>query len=156
MQSAIMSISAFWLRNPTLAGGRRAVLNGPSRERQQASSDWHRKHFVGLAIYFQFRSLSPRDDVFFLNLLSSRFSGLVQAHSPRSKSNFNKMWPFAIRILIVTPLVSCAAGPFFVTTSSNRYGPDGPWYAISIQLGTPPQHIDVYPSGIYESVILSK
>ena len=66
------------------------------------------------------------------------------------------MWLFAIAILIVIPHVWSAAAPFFVNTSSNVYGPDGPWYAISIQLGSPPQNLDIYPAGIYESIILSK
>ena len=46
--------------------------------------------------------------------------------------------------------------PFHVTPSHDSYGPDGPWYAVQVGLGTPPQAINLYPIGSYQSIIYSK
>ena len=59
-------------------------------------------------------------------------------------------------LLTLASFGSCTSSPFLLLISPNSYGLDGPWHAISIQLGTPPQTLDVYPAGIWESVILAK
>ena len=45
--------------------------------------------------------------------------------------------------------------PLQVPTSSQVYGPDGPWQAVSIWLGDPGQALDLYPGGVFESTILT-
>lgn len=45
--------------------------------------------------------------------------------------------------------------PMHVTTSSQHYGPDGPWQAVSISFGDPGQDLDLYPGSAYESIILT-
>lgn len=46
--------------------------------------------------------------------------------------------------------------PIHVTTSSNHYGPDGPWQAVSVSYGSPPQDIDLYPGSAFESIVLTR
>jgi hypothetical protein len=45
--------------------------------------------------------------------------------------------------------------PRALAWSSKTYGPDGPWYAITLQIGTPPQQVDLFPGGFWQSNILS-
>lgn len=46
-------------------------------------------------------------------------------------------------------------GPLQVAASKKTYGPDGPWNAVSVGLGTPEQKIDLYPGGTFASIIFS-
>lgn len=46
-------------------------------------------------------------------------------------------------------------GPLQIFASTRPYGPDGPWQAVSVQFGSPPQDLDLYPGGVYESSILT-
>ena len=61
-----------------------------------------------------------------------------------------------LHLLTLATLGSCTSSPFLLNISTNSHGPDGPWQAITIQLGTPPQALDVYPAGVWESIILAK
>ena len=45
--------------------------------------------------------------------------------------------------------------PVRVSPSSKTYGPDGPWQAITVNFGTPPQKIDLYPGGIFTSTVFT-
>lgn len=45
--------------------------------------------------------------------------------------------------------------PILLNTSSTHYGPDGPWQAVTVWLGSQPTAIDLYPGGTFDSVILS-
>ena len=45
--------------------------------------------------------------------------------------------------------------PLQVPTSSHVYGPDGPWQAVSVQLGDPGQYLDLYPGSLWSSNILT-
>lgn len=45
--------------------------------------------------------------------------------------------------------------PLQVSASNSVYGPDGPWQAVSIQLGSPAQNLDLYPGGVFQSHILT-
>lgn len=38
--------------------------------------------------------------------------------------------------------------------SSQTYGPDGPWQAVKVQIGTPGQPVDLYPGGAFDTIIL--
>ena len=55
-------------------------------------------------------------------------------------------------------LVSLADGgpePLQIPPSNRVYGPDGPWQAVSVQLGHPAQNLDLYPGGIWTSEIFA-
>ena len=46
-------------------------------------------------------------------------------------------------------------GPVQIIPSSHSQGPDGPWQTVNVSLGDPPQSVQLFPGGIFESVILS-
>ncbi|KAH8678797.1 aspartic peptidase domain-containing protein [Tricladium varicosporioides] len=54
--------------------------------------------------------------------------------------------------LLFLPTV-LAVLPRSLTWSSKTYGPDGPWQAVSVAIGTPPQKLDLFPGGYYSSRI---
>ena len=45
--------------------------------------------------------------------------------------------------------------PRALSWSSKTYGPDGPWHAVTVQVGTPSQSIDLFPGGFWQSNFLS-
>ncbi|KAI4247276.1 MAG: hypothetical protein L6R40_001619 [Gallowayella cf. fulva] len=45
--------------------------------------------------------------------------------------------------------------PREILTSAKQYGPDGPWQAVRVSLGNPPQLLDLYPGGTYGTIILT-
>lgn len=45
--------------------------------------------------------------------------------------------------------------PFRFDWSTTTYGPDGPWYAVPVKLGSDSQAVDLYPGATYGSTILS-
>lgn len=45
--------------------------------------------------------------------------------------------------------------PIQLVTSDKYYGPDGPWQAVTVWLGTQRTPVDLYPGGTYGSPILS-
>ncbi|KAF3387456.1 hypothetical protein F1880_001450 [Penicillium rolfsii] len=47
-----------------------------------------------------------------------------------------------------------AALPYTLTWSDKSYGPDGPWQAVSVGIGTPSQTVALYPGGSWSSTIL--
>lgn len=47
-----------------------------------------------------------------------------------------------------------AASPYILTWSDKSYGPDGPWQAVSVRIGTPSQTVALYPGGTWSSTIL--
>ena len=46
-------------------------------------------------------------------------------------------------------------GPLQLRQSKKVYGPDGPWHAVSVGLGSPVQTLDLYPGGNFGSHILT-
>lgn len=48
-----------------------------------------------------------------------------------------------------------ATSPLGLIWSPSTYGPGGPWNAIRLSVGTPPQTIDLLPGGTWESPVLS-
>ena len=48
------------------------------------------------------------------------------------------------------------AYPIQLQQSSTNHGPDGPWHAVSVELGSPGQVIDLLPGGIFQSQILTR
>ena len=73
------------------------------------------------------------------------------------------MFPLRLRTLfLISQLLAkqCAtqnpSSPFMIPSSSTTYGPDGPWQAVKVWIGTPGQSIDLYPGGTYASTLMSK
>ncbi|KAJ5835989.1 hypothetical protein N7447_002015 [Penicillium robsamsonii] len=57
--------------------------------------------------------------------------------------------------LLATATIAHAGGiPWTMPWSDQSYGPDGPWHAVSIDLGSNKQSIDLYPGDRWASVIL--
>ncbi|KAA8568115.1 hypothetical protein EYC84_008518 [Monilinia fructicola] len=52
-------------------------------------------------------------------------------------------------------LASASSNAISLQWSNISYGPDGPWQAVSIGLGTPTQKIDLFPGGSWTANILS-
>lgn len=50
--------------------------------------------------------------------------------------------------------ITQAASPYILTWSDKSYGPDGPWQAVSVGIGTPSQPVALYPGGTWSSTIL--
>ncbi len=46
-------------------------------------------------------------------------------------------------------------GPVQIQQSKNVYGPDGPWHAVTVGLGSPVQTLDLYPGGTFGSQIFT-
>ena len=51
--------------------------------------------------------------------------------------------------------ITYAASPFGMTWSGKSFGPDGPWQAIQVNVGTPAQPIALYPGGSFRSHLLT-
>ncbi|RAH85547.1 hypothetical protein BO86DRAFT_271948, partial [Aspergillus japonicus CBS 114.51] len=47
-----------------------------------------------------------------------------------------------------------AATPFTVPWTGKTYGPDGPWQAVQVKIGSDRQEIALYPGGAWQSYIL--
>ncbi|KAM3084628.1 hypothetical protein ACMFMG_001267 [Clarireedia jacksonii] len=54
------------------------------------------------------------------------------------------------------PLAFAESSAQVIQWSDKTYGPDGPWQAISVNIGTPAQTIDLLPGGVWTANILSK
>lgn len=66
--------------------------------------------------------------------------------------------PVAGGLILFFWLTSTAAQtllPIRLIPSSKHHGPDGPWQAINVSLGDPPQQLDLYPGGTFETIIFS-
>ncbi|MCJ1265655.1 hypothetical protein MMC22_005535 [Lobaria immixta] len=66
-------------------------------------------------------------------------------------------WVF-VSVLASLPLSNAkqsGSSPLQLNTSSKSYGPDGPWHAVTVWLGSERTAIDLYPGGQYGSIILS-
>ena len=63
----------------------------------------------------------------------------------------------ALVLLLDFSLLSRAqsVSPLQVLAANRVYGPDGPWQAVTVQLGTPAQQLDLYPGGVFQSPILT-
>ncbi|KAJ5679514.1 hypothetical protein N7462_007758 [Penicillium macrosclerotiorum] len=47
-----------------------------------------------------------------------------------------------------------STSPYTMTWSNKTFGPDGPWQAISVGVGSPEQEVALYPGGQWSSTIL--
>ena len=56
---------------------------------------------------------------------------------------------------LLVSLVNGEPEPLQVPPSNRVYGPDGPWQAVSVQIGEPFQNLDLYPGGTWESQIFA-
>src|SRR4051812_36816114 len=57
---------------------------------------------------------------------------------------------------IFVPLATAESSAQVIQWSDKTYGPDGPWQAISVNIGTPAQSIDLLPGGSWTANILGK
>lgn len=48
---------------------------------------------------------------------------------------------------LVTIVHVQATAPFIMNWSNKDYGPDGPWQAVEVSVGSPPQTIALYALG---------
>lgn len=69
------------------------------------------------------------------------------------RSRLNFLATLAITVIIFT---SSDATPLVIPWNTTQsYGPDGPWPVVTVQVGSQPAStVDLYPGGIYESIIL--
>lgn len=51
--------------------------------------------------------------------------------------------------------VTIAVQPFEIEWSAGKFGPDGPWQAVEVNVGNPPQKIALYPGGVFQSHLLT-
>lgn len=63
-------------------------------------------------------------------------------------------------LLLASSLLSAVsadetATPFLMNWAGRSYGPDGPWQAVNVSIGTPKQPVSLYPGGIWGSHILT-
>lgn len=64
------------------------------------------------------------------------------------------LWPFILHLLLI--LRPASSKYLLVTSSAKSYGPDGPWNAFSLRIGSNSgQPIDVYMGGPFSSAIIS-
>ncbi|KAJ9484075.1 hypothetical protein VN97_g9322 [Penicillium thymicola] len=57
-------------------------------------------------------------------------------------------------LLAIAVLVHADGNPLIMRWSDQTYGPDGPWHAVSVELGSNSQVIDLYPGDRWASTIL--
>lgn len=62
---------------------------------------------------------------------------------------------FVLGILVARAFAADPPSPFGMTWSSKSFGPDGPWQAVQIDVGTPAQTIALYPGGTFRSHLLT-
>lgn len=48
-----------------------------------------------------------------------------------------------------------SASPLALVWSSSSFGPDGPWHAVTVKLGSTQQNLNLYPGGEFPSYILN-
>ncbi|KAL2842494.1 aspartic peptidase domain-containing protein [Aspergillus pseudodeflectus] len=61
---------------------------------------------------------------------------------------------FALLLFLGLCRWATAATPYTMTWSSEDYGPDGPWNAVQVSIGSPGQTVALYPGSIWESKII--
>jgi hypothetical protein len=64
------------------------------------------------------------------------------------------MRQFFLPVVAVFLDATYAASPYVMTWSTQAYGPDGPWQAVTIEVGSEKQSIALYPGANYASRIL--
>jgi hypothetical protein len=66
---------------------------------------------------------------------------------------------FVVEQILLFSIIVCALAadsiPQTVQWSSKSYGPDGPWLAVTVSIGTPSQPVDLLPGGSWMSNVLA-
>jgi len=62
---------------------------------------------------------------------------------------------YVLGILAARVFAAVPAQPFAMTWSDSSFGPDGPWQAVQIGIGTPAQQVALYPGGTFRSHFLT-
>ncbi|EPE29610.1 Acid protease [Glarea lozoyensis ATCC 20868] len=60
-----------------------------------------------------------------------------------------------IQVFIIPSTFAADRAPQAVTWSTKTHGPDGPWHAVSVSIGSPPQIVDLLPGGMWMSNVLA-
>ncbi|CAI7665513.1 unnamed protein product [Penicillium glandicola] len=84
-------------------------------------------------------SLGPNDD------------RIAPLQPPLTRYNFME---YLFCWLLATAVVNADGIPSTMRWSDQTYGPDGPWHAVSVELGSNNQVIDLYPGDRWASTIL--
>ncbi|OJK03992.1 hypothetical protein ASPACDRAFT_1852908 [Aspergillus aculeatus ATCC 16872] len=61
---------------------------------------------------------------------------------------------FLLVSIWIASIIAHAATPFTVPWTGQTYGPDGPWQAVQVKIGSDRQKIALYPGGAWQSYIL--
>lgn len=61
---------------------------------------------------------------------------------------------FLLVSIWIAPIIVHAATPFTVPWTGQTYGPDGPWQAVQVKIGSDRQEMALYPGGAWQSYIL--
>ena len=97
-----------------------------------------------------------------INLLSDRSVVWFFIHVPHSYDCVYLSLKMA-RSTTAVLLLLCSSIPYSfqdtapvqLVQSQKNYGPDGPWHAVTVDLGEPPQQLDLYPGGTFGSIIFT-
>lgn len=65
------------------------------------------------------------------------------------------LYSFTLAYSISCALAQNAPSPYLLKTSDKLYGPDGPWQAVQVQIGSNLTAVDLYPGGDWGSRIFS-
>ncbi|KAF8850424.1 hypothetical protein BDZ45DRAFT_193940 [Acephala macrosclerotiorum] len=68
------------------------------------------------------------------------------------RNTFSK---YLLLLLLIGLGLAANSNPQTVQWSSKSYGPDGPWQAVTLSIGTPPQTFDLLPGGVWASPVLA-
>lgn len=60
-----------------------------------------------------------------------------------------------LSIIFAQKSAAFSSQPQVIPWSSTSYGPDGPWQAVKVEIGTPAQSVDLLPGGSWMSNIIS-
>lgn len=68
------------------------------------------------------------------------------------RNSFSKQ---LLLLLLIGSGLAANNNPQTVQWSSKSYGPDGPWQAVTVSIGMPPQIFDLLPGGVWASPVLA-
>jgi hypothetical protein len=60
---------------------------------------------------------------------------------------------FTLVFAVRAATIATGTQPYVVVWNTTSYGPDGPWQAVTVDIGG--SQVDLYPSGIWETIVNS-
>ncbi|KAI1019154.1 hypothetical protein LB503_009239 [Fusarium chuoi] len=64
-------------------------------------------------------------------------------------------WKVILPVFVFVILTSAAQVPREIQWTDDTFGPDGPWRGVSVQIGSSPTSISLYPGGTWETWLIS-